>query len=162
MNKEREYQRIIELLKAVLKDENDLIANLANSAAILYNNLSDVNWAGFYLRRDNELVLGPFQGQNACVRIEKGSGVCGTAWAKKEIQLVPDVHQFPGHIACDAASNSEIVVPIIIDSKVRGVLDIDSPSKDRFNSQDSDYLQKVVGIIREETNFSLKYGNDFK
>ena len=153
MDKEEEYQEIINLLKPLLAQEDDLIANLANSAAILYNNLTDLNWAGFYLLKEDELVLGPFQGKNACVRIEKGAGVCGTAWAKKEVQVVADVHDFAGHIACDPNSNSEIVVPIVIQNEVKGVLDIDSPSKERFNAEDKQYLTEVISLIKQETNF---------
>ena len=154
MNKEQKYYQIIQMLKPLLKNESNLIANLANSAAILYNNLDDVNWAGFYLREDDELVLGPFQGKNACVRIEKGSGVCGTAWAEEKVQLVSDVHQFPGHIACDPNSNSEIVLPIIINEEVIGVLDIDSPSKDRFDETDQQHLEEVIELLQEESDFS--------
>ena len=154
MDKEKSYQQIMQMLKPLLAEETNLIANLANCAAVLYNNLADVNWAGFYLLNDHQLVLGPFQGKNACVRIEKGSGVCGTAWAQKEVQVVPDVHQFSGHIACDPNSNSEIVVPIIIEDKLRGVLDIDSPSKGRFTGKDQKYLEKIIKLLKEETNFN--------
>ena len=157
MDKEKSYQKIIQMLKSLLEDENNLIANLANSSAVLYNNLADINWAGFYLRDDDELVLGPFQGKNACVRIEKGAGVCGTAWAEEKVQLVADVHQFPGHIACDPNSSSEIVIPIIINERVVGVLDIDSPSKNRFDEQDQQYLEKITRIIKEKTDFSTGY-----
>lgn len=121
---------------ALLRDEPDALANAANFVALLYNALDDVNWLGIYVLRGDELVLGPFQGQPACVRIAVGSGVCGTAAATLETQRVPDVHAFPGHIACDAASRSELVVPLIVDEELVGVLDIDSPSLDRFGTDD--------------------------
>lgn len=116
--------------------ENNLIANSANMAALLFQTLPDVNWAGFYFMADGELVLGPFQGRVACVRIPLGRGVCGTAAERRETILVPDVHLFPGHIACDAASRSEIVVPLIQDGRLLGVLDIDSPVANRFSESD--------------------------
>ncbi|MGM0502616.1 MAG: GAF domain-containing protein [Bacillota bacterium] len=153
MDKSQSYKQIIQALTALLEDEDNLIANLANTAAVLYNNLDDVNWAGFYLRQGEQLVLGPFQGKNACVRIDKGSGVCGTAFASQEIQLVEDVHKFSGHIACDPASNSEIVVPIVVNGIVKAVLDIDSPVIGRFDQLDQDYLVKVVKLLKAETEF---------
>ena len=116
--------------------ETNLIANMANVSAILFNQLEQVNWAGFYLLEQQELVLGPFQGQPACVRIQLGAGVCGTCVTTEQPQLVADVHQFDGHIACDAASNSELVIPIMVEQKCIGVLDIDSPIYDRFDQQD--------------------------
>lgn len=121
---------------ALLRGESDALANAANFVALLYNALDDVNWLGIYVLRGDELVLGPFQGQPACVRIATGSGVCGTAAATLETQRIPDVHAFPGHIVCDAASRSELVVPLIIDGSLTGVLDIDSPSLDRFSAGD--------------------------
>ena len=121
---------------ALLRDEPDPLANAANFVALLYNALDDINWLGIYVLRGDELVLGPFQGQPACVHIAIGSGVCGTAAETLETQRVPDVHAFPGHIVCDAASRSEIVVPLIIDGNLAGVLDIDSPSLDRFAESD--------------------------
>jgi len=121
---------------ALLRDESDVLANAANFVALLYNALDDVNWLGFYVLRDDELVLGPFQGQPACVRIGLGRGVCGTAAASLETQRVPDVHAFPGHIVCDAASRSELVVPLLVDGSLVGVLDIDSPSPGRFSEAD--------------------------
>ncbi|MGM0368958.1 MAG: GAF domain-containing protein [Bacillota bacterium] len=150
MNKEGSYQNIIKILEGLVKDESNLIANLSNTAAVLYNNLADINWAGFYLRQGDELVLGPFQGKNACIRISKGAGVCGTAFATQEIQLVDDVHQFAGHIACDPASNSEIVLPIIIAGEVEAVLDIDSPTKGRFDQVDQKYLEAVIQILKKD------------
>jgi GAF domain-containing protein len=150
MNKEESYQNIIKILEGLVKDESNLIANLSNTAAVLYNNLADINWAGFYLREGDELVLGPFQGKNACIRISKGSGVCGTAFSTQEIQLVDNVHQFDGHIACDSASNSEIVLPIVSKGKVEAVLDIDSPTKGRFDQVDQSYLEEVIKILKKD------------
>ena len=154
MDKEEKHKKILQMITGILKDEENLIANLANSSAVLYNNLADVNWAGFYLRDGDQLVLGPFQGKNACVRIEKGSGVCGTAFASQKTQLVDNVHDFPGHIACDPDSNSEIVVPILVNGEVLAVLDIDSPKEGRFDVIDQKYLEKLVRIIKQESDFS--------
>ena len=122
-------------------------ANLANAAALLWQQLHGINWAGFYKMTDGALVLGPFQGKPACIRISVGKGVCGTAVARDETQLVGDVHQFPGHIACDSASNSEIVVPIHVDGQVWGVLDIDSPHFARFTEEDQKGLEHFVAIL---------------
>lgn len=124
-----------------------MIANLANAAALLNQFLTDINWVGFYLADGDELVLGPFQGLPACVRIPFGKGVCGTAAAERRTVVVPDVHQFPGHIACDAASQSEIVVPLIKDDRVIGVLDIDSPVKNRFDDVDRRYLEQFASVL---------------
>ena len=134
-------------LGALLYKEDGLITNLSNASALLNEYLDDINWVGFYLLRDGELRLGPFQGKTACVRIKVGRGVCGTAVSENKTQLVPDVHQFPGHIACDSASNSEIVVPIRVDGEVVGVLDIDSPLFDRFTEEDKVNLEESVRII---------------
>jgi len=123
------------------------IANLANASALLYQTLEDLNWAGFYLMEDGRLVLGPFQGKTACIEIAVGKGVCGTAVAENKTQLVEDVHQFPGHIACDCASNSEIVVPIRKDGQVVGVLDMDSPVFSRFDQEDQAGLEEFVRIL---------------
>ena len=128
---------------ALLRDEPDALANAANFVALLYNALDDVNWLGIYVLRGDELVLGPFQGQPACVHIPLGSGVCGTAAQGRETQRVPDVHAFPGHIVCDAASRSEIVVPLIVDGELAGVLDVDSPSLDRFSESDQEGIEKL-------------------
>ena len=122
-------------------------ANLANAAALLWQELPDINWAGFYKMTDGALVLGPFQGKPACVRIPVGKGVCGTAVAEDQIQLVYDVHQFPGHIACDCASNSEIVLPIHVNGQIWGVLDIDSPLVGRFSEDDRDGLEQIVKTL---------------
>lgn len=134
-------------LEALLYKEDGLITNLSNASALLNEYLDNINWVGFYLMRDGELRLGPFQGKTACVRIKVGRGVCGTAVSENKTQLVPDVHQFPGHIACDCASNSEIVVPIRSNGEVVGVLDIDSPLFDRFSEEDKADLEESVRII---------------
>jgi GAF domain-containing protein len=131
-----DYALLDSQLRALLADEPDALANAANFVALLYNALDDINWLGIYVLRDDELVLGPFQGNTACVRISMGNGVCGTAAATLETQRVADVHSFPGHIVCDAASRSEVVVPLLIDDRLVGVLDIDSPSIDRFSAGD--------------------------
>lgn len=136
MSKIQLYQRLAQQADALMAEETHLIANLANLSALLFMELEDVNWAGFYLYENDELVLGPFQGLPACIRIPVGRGVCGTAASTLQTQLVTDVHDFPGHIACDAASNSEIVVPIVVNDKLIGVLDIDSPSIGRFDQDD--------------------------
>ena len=139
---------LLQTLEAVLAGESDLVANAANMAAILFQSLPDVNWAGFYFLRGGELVLGPFQGRVACVRIPLGRGVCGTAAIRRETIVVADVHAFPGHIACDAASRSEIVVPLIRrDGTLLGVLDIDSPLPDRFRSIDQQLCEAAVALL---------------
>jgi GAF domain-containing protein len=143
------YQTLEAQARALLQGENDLIANAANLSALLYQSLPELNWAGFYFLRGSQLVLGPFQGSPACVRIALGKGVCGTAAAKRETTVVPDVHQFPGHIACDSASNSEIVVPIINNDGVLGVLDLDSPILSRFDSDDAEGLERLVRVFVE-------------
>ncbi|APH04067.1 GAF domain-containing protein [Bacillus weihaiensis] len=145
--KEEQYQLVINQLKALLEGEKDQIANLSNASALLNQFLKEVNWVGFYLMKEGELVLGPFQGLPACVRIPVGRGVCGSAVANKRTERIADVHEFPGHIACDAASNSEIVVPLIKDDQVIGVLDIDSPIKNRFDEVDQDYLEKFAETL---------------
>ena len=125
--KEPQYSQLINQAKSLVSGEHDLIANMANISALLFNHLEEVNWAGFYLYKEEELVLGPFQGQPACIRIPLGKGVCGTSASTRTVQRIADVHQFEGHIACDAASNSEIVVPLVLNDSLVGVLDIDSP-----------------------------------
>lgn len=142
--KREHYQMLYDSMKALIEDEKDWIANLANVSALLFNHLDNVNWAGFYLMKDGELVLGPFQGKPACIRIEVGDGVCGSAVEDRETYVVEDVHQFEGHIACDAASDSEIVVPIFYEDKIVGVLDIDSPQKANFDQIDKEYLEKMM------------------
>ena len=141
------YAEIHRALQAVLTGESDLIANLANAAALLFWSLPAINWAGFYLLKEHELVLGPFQGKIACVRIKLGQGVCGNAAEQRQTLVVPNVHEFPGHIACDSASNSEIVVPIVKNDALLGVLDIDSPEFARFDDKDKTELEKFVQIL---------------
>ncbi|MGD6795515.1 GAF domain-containing protein [Metabacillus indicus] len=146
---EENYEMLIKQLKALLHGEKDAIANLSNASALLNQFLEEINWVGFYLYKDSELVLGPFQGLPACVRIPVGKGVCGTAALNRETERVADVHAFPGHIACDAASQSEIVVPMVKDGELIGVLDIDSPIKDRFSELDQKYLEKFTETLIE-------------
>lgn len=148
-NRDKQYNTVIKQLEALINDEPDVTANLANASALLNQFLDDINWVGFYLWKDTELVLGPFQGLPACIRIPSGKGVCGTAYAKKQTMLVPDVNQFPGHIVCDAKSQSEIVIPLIINNKVYGVLDIDSPNLNRFDEVDKKNLEKFVRVIEQ-------------
>ncbi|PWK07475.1 GAF domain-containing protein [Tumebacillus permanentifrigoris] len=146
--KEENYDLVIKQLDALIEGETNLIANLSNASALLNQFLEKINWVGFYLMDgDGELVLGPFQGLPACVRIPLRRGVCGTAASTRETIVVPDVHAFPGHIACDAASRSEIVVPIIAGDSLIGVLDIDSPITDRFDDVDRKYLEQFVATL---------------
>lgn len=142
-----DYELLIARLAALTQDERDLIANLANASALLTESLADLNWAGFYLRRGEELVLGPFQGKPACIRIPLGRGVCGTAAALDETELVPDVHAFPGHIACDSASRSELVIPLHREGQVVGVLDLDSPLPGRFTRADQAGLERFAALL---------------
>ncbi|PTB85644.1 GAF domain-containing protein [Pseudidiomarina aestuarii] len=145
---EFDYAMLLEQARAITAGEPDLIANLSNLSALVYDQLADVNWVGFYLVREPELlVLGPFQGKVACIRIPFTQGVCGAAARTHETQLVRDVHEFPGHIACDAASNSEVVVPLIVNGRVVGVFDLDSPSVGRFNEQDTAGLTQLGRFI---------------
>lgn len=141
------YTMLSKQLDALLTGETNTIANFSNASAVLNQFFDQINWVGFYLMEDGELVLGPFQGLPACVRIPVGRGVCGTAAQKLETVIVPDVHAFPGHIACDAASQSEIVVPIVKDGVLVGVLDIDSPIKERFSEQDATGLEQFVQVL---------------
>ena len=141
------YRTLVAQAQSLIADEPDLIANMANLSALLFNEMPDLNWSGFYILRQGELVLGPFQGKPACVRIAVGKGVCGTAVATGEIQLVPDVHAFAGHIACDAASNSEIVLPVRHQGNIIAVLDIDSPSLARFDAADQQGLAELVRVF---------------
>lgn len=143
-NRQDQYNLLRKQLVALLEDETNQIANLSNASALLNQFFDRVNWVGFYLSEGNELVLGPFQGLPACVRIPYGKGVCGTSASEKKTLRVEDVHQFPGHIACDAASQSEIVVPMIKNGEVIGVLDIDSPEKNRFDEIDQENLEEFV------------------
>ncbi|CDG17445.1 GAF domain-containing protein [Xenorhabdus doucetiae] len=144
MDKNQFYQELADSLIALLSGECDFIASLANTSALLYERLDHVNWVGFYLVDNDTLILGPFQGKNACVRIPIGKGVCGTAVANKSIQRISDVHTFSGHIACDATSNAEIVLPLVINGHVIGVLDIDSTVFDRFDEHDENGLKALV------------------
>jgi GAF domain-containing protein len=146
------YRLLAAQLESLLADERDFIANAAQFSAFLYTQLDDLNWAGFYLNRDDELVLGPFQGQIACVRIPFGKGVCGTAAQSRETQRVLDVHEFPGHIACDSASNSELVVPLVKDGRLIGVLDLDSPSLARFSEADQAGIEQLAAIFLQATD----------
>ena len=143
------YALLAEQLQALVKNIPYETANFANASALIWQGLADINWAGFYLMQDGALVLGPFQGKPACIRIPIGRGVCGTAVAEDKTQLVPDVHAFPGHIACDCASNSEIVIPIHKDGAVYGVLDIDSPLLNRFTEADQAGLETLVQILEQ-------------
>ncbi|HYK43451.1 MAG TPA: GAF domain-containing protein [Thermoanaerobaculia bacterium] len=141
------YRDLEASLKSLLEGESDAVANLANAAALLFQALERINWCGFYLLKGGELVLGPFQGKPACVRIAIGKGVCGTAAARRETVVVPDVNLFPGHIACDAASRSEIVVPILEGGSLIGVLDVDAPEPDRFDEEDRLGLERFVNAL---------------
>jgi GAF domain-containing protein len=146
-DKHADYARLAQELAALLAGESDPIANAANAAALIFDALPEVNWAGFYFLKGDELIVGPFQGKPACVRIALGRGVCGTAAAQRRTLVVPDVHQFPGHIACDAASRSEIVVPLIAGGTLLGVLDIDSPRRARFDEADARGLESLAELI---------------
>ncbi len=152
MNKQLTYELIILELLSLIEKEKDTIASLSNCSALLYDKLEQVNWVGFYLMKNNELVLGPFQGKVACTRIAKGVGVCGTCVSTSKTQLVNDVHKFDGHISCDSASNSEIVIPILKNNKVVAVLDIDSPSFNRFDKIDQLNLEKISNILNKLFN----------
>ena len=149
-----DYDLLCAQLKGLAEADGWYVPLLSNAAALLYDALADVNWAGFYLMRDGRLVLGPFQGKVACIHIPAGKGVCGTAAARDETLRVPDVHAFPGHIACDSASNSEIVVPIHSGGRVVGVLDIDSPVPDRFSAADQAGLEAFVRALEERVAFA--------
>lgn len=144
-----DYEALCMKLTGLLDGVPHRIANLANASALIYESLEDLNWAGFYLLEGETLVLGPFQGKPACIEIPLGRGVCGTAAQTGQTQLVPDVHLFPGHIACDSASNSEIVVPLRVDGKVVGVLDLDSPWPGRFTVEDQAGLEAVGSIVSQ-------------
>lgn len=148
-NKAEQYEALIPQIAALVEGEADLIANLANIAAALKEQFKWF-WVGFYLVKENELVLGPFQGPVACTRIAKGRGVCGSAWAKQKTLIVPDVDLFPGHIACSSLSRSEIVVPLVENEMVYGVLDVDSEELDQFDDTDAKYLQQIIKLIKFE------------
>ena len=147
------YPELLSQARALLEGERDFTANAANLASLAFHSLPDLNWAGFYWMKGGELVLGPFQGKPACVRIAMGRGVCGTAARDRKTLVVPDVNAFPGHIACDSASNSELVVPVIKDGAVLGVLDLDSPLRGRFDEGDARGLEAVVAVLVAATDF---------
>jgi GAF domain-containing protein len=147
LGKAAAYRELKDQLAALYLGERDGLANAANLSAVLYQSLPELNWAGFYFLRGTELVLGPFQGKVACVRIALGHGVCGTAAERRQTVVVPDVHAFPGHIACDAASRSEIVVPLLQNGRLLGVLDLDSPRRERFDQDDAAGLQALVDLF---------------
>ncbi len=146
-DKPRLYRDLAQALEALIGDETDSVANMANAAGLIWESLPDVNWVGFYRNLDGELVLGPFQGRPACIRIPFGTGVCGVAAETRQVQRVDDVHAFPGHIACDSASNSEIVLPLVRDGELLGVLDIDSPSNARFDEDDEAGLRRIGEVL---------------
>jgi GAF domain-containing protein len=154
LSKAAAYGEVIEQLAGLFAGERSGLANTANMAAVLYQSLPDLNWSGFYFLQGGELVLGPFQGKVACVRIAVGRGVCGTAALRRETVIVPDVEQFPGHIACDAASRSEIVVPLVQKGRLLGVLDLDSPRMSRFDKDDADGLNTTVELLLEHSDMS--------
>lgn len=155
-NKPQLYAQLVQQIEAIVAGEKDLIANMANISAILYWALDNVNWAGFYIVKQGQLVLGPFHGQPACIRIPIGKGVCGTAVSENNIQLIEDVHQFSGHIACDAASNSEIVLPIRQNNQIIAVLDIDSPNIARFDVDDQTGLSQIVEILEATLGYDAE------
>ena len=146
------YADLAAQARALLEGERDMTANAANLASLVFHTLPDLNWAGFYWRKGEELVLGPFQGKPACVRIALGRGVCGTAARERRTIVVPDVNAFPGHIACDSASNSELVVPVVVEGVVLGVLDLDSPLRGRFDEGDARGLEAVVAVFAAATD----------
>jgi GAF domain-containing protein len=149
MDKNAHYTVILEEIRALTRGVQDRSANYANAAAVIYDKLPEINWAGFYLLKDGRLVLGPFQGKPACVYIEPGKGVCGTAAQQMRTRVVKDVRDFPGHIACDASSRSEIVVPLVREDALIGVLDIDSPRKGRFDERDRKYCEEIARILTQ-------------
>jgi GAF domain-containing protein len=153
IKKEEKLKEMNQALKALIEPEGDWLANLANSSALLFEFMNNINWAGYYIWKQDQLVLGPFQGKTACVRIDEDKGVCGAAYSQRKIMLVDDVHEFSGHIACDPNSKSEIVLPVIVAGEVIAVLDIDSPKKSRFDELDRKYLKEFVDILVDETNF---------
>ncbi|WP_211748359.1 GAF domain-containing protein [Paenibacillus sp. Marseille-Q4541] len=148
--RQEQYKAVLDQLKGLIYEEDNAVANMANASALLNLFLKDINWVGFYIYDGKELVLGPFQGLPACIRIALGRGVCGTSAQERRTLLIENVHEFPGHIACDAATNSEIVVPIVKDGALFGVLDIDSPSLSRFDQEDQKFLEQFVAILSEQ------------
>jgi L-methionine (R)-S-oxide reductase len=153
MTKAELYQQLLSQLKGLLQEQRDLIANAANTASLIYHTLPELNWAGFYFLRGDELLLGPFQGKPACTRIAVGKGVCGKAAGQRKTIVVEDVHRFPGHIACDGASNSEIVVPLVSkEGRLIGVLDLDSPLPGRFDADDRAGLERLAEVFVASTD----------
>lgn len=152
--KPEQYAELLAQARGLIGDERDAVANMANLSALIFTQLPGLNWAGFYLMKAGELVLGPFQGKPACIRIALGRGVCGTAAAERATQLVADVHAFPGHIACDADSRSEIVVPLLADGRVIGVLDLDSPHPARFDEADRAGLEALAALLLAASDFT--------
>lgn len=150
-----DYPLLLKQLASMTETERDTVANLANASALLYMSLKDINWAGFYLARDGQLVLGPFQGKPACIRIDFGKGVCGSAAAGDTTIVVPNVHAFAGHIACDAASNSEIVIPLHQNGKLTAVLDIDSPLYERFGQDDREGLERFCAVLEKACDWRI-------
>ena len=161
-DKQEMYELLIKQTQTILDGETDVIANLSNVSAVLNEALPKINWVGFYLMKQGKLILGPFQGKLACIHIPLGRGVCGTAAGTGKLQLVKNVHEFPGHIACDSASNSEIVVPMKWNEKVIGVLDIDSPEFERFDETDAKHLQEIVELIVNGCDWANACGYDFE
>jgi len=149
------YEALYEFAQGLMSGERNRIANLANISSLLFHTLTHVNWVGFYLLHHDELILGPFQGKPACIRIPIGKGVCGTAVAQRATQLVKNVHSFPGHIACDGDTNSELVIPLIHDGKVYGVLDLDSPVLERFDEDDQQGLEKIVELLIQHCDWEV-------
>ncbi len=152
------YGELVQAAEALIAEETDALANLCNVAALIYHTLPAINWAGFYLKRGSDLVLGPFQGRPACVRIPLGRGVCGTAAVRRETIVVPDVHAFPGHIACDPASRSEIVVPLDSGGHLVGVLDVDAPKRGRFDEQDRAGLERLADVLTSRIRWATLSG----
>ncbi|WP_315121089.1 GAF domain-containing protein [uncultured Clostridium sp.] len=155
LSEEEKYESMVTMLEGLIKDEKDVITNLANASALINALMDRINWVGFYIIKDGELVLGPFQGMPACTRIKVGKGVCGTAVSSKTIMRIEDVHKFEGHIACDSASNSEIVLPIVKNNEVYGVLDIDSPIVGRFTEVEEKYLVQCMDILNKYIDWEL-------
>lgn len=154
MNDKQKLDYLLLSLEGQLSSESDSLANISNASALIYAIMDRLNWAGFYFMREDELVLGPFQGLPACNRIKLDAGVCGAAARTRETQVVPNVHEFPGHIACDSASNSELVVPIIKDGKVYGVLDLDSPELNRFTKLEAEYFERFVEKLNKHIDWN--------
>ena len=156
-NMEYQYELLAEQVRSLAETDRNRISVMANTSALLMETLEQINWAGFYLVMDGVLKVGPFQGRTACVLISRGKGVCGTAWERDETILVPDVHAFPGHIACDSVSRSEIVIPVHAGQRIVAVLDIDSPVKERFSLSDREGLEQLVRVLEESVDWRDRY-----